>query len=65
MLEVLAKKCRSGDLSIALAERHVSNHEWGLARIAVEQALTKGHLANPGHANQLLKDILRRINACE
>ena len=46
MLELLAKKSSRGDLFVNLARQHLLNHEWGLARMAVEDALARGQLSD-------------------
>jgi hypothetical protein len=61
MLHLLSKKTASGDLYISLARQHLKNHEWGLAKAAIEQGMTKGHLSDPDKACKLLQDICKRM----
>lgn len=65
MIDLLARKSARGDISINLAKQLISKHEWGLARRAVEQALEKGGLTNPGSARRLLEDISSRLGGYE
>jgi hypothetical protein len=57
MINLLAKKSDKGDLSINLARHHLAKHEWGLARIAIENGIAKGGLKEPDQAARLLVDI--------
>ena len=57
MIESLASKSATGDLYVAVAKRHLSRHEWGLARQAVERALAKGKLSNAGEARKLMRSV--------
>lgn len=61
MIELLSRKSTSGDLLISLARHHLENHEWGLARLAVEDGLARGHLSDPDLAHELLQDVARRM----
>jgi hypothetical protein len=61
MIEMLAKKCRSGDLWIHAARRHLEKQEWGMARIALEHGLEKGELSDIDHAIALMVDIRERL----
>lgn len=61
MINLLARKCRTGDVYINLAARHLLDCEWGLARKAVEAGLKKGALADPGAAANLLHEICERM----
>ena len=58
MIDMLSKKVASGDLCISLALRHLRNHEWGLAKMAIEEGIAKGQLSEPNNARTLLKNIL-------
>lgn len=61
MLEMMARKSFHGDLYLSLAEQHLSRNEWGLARIALEQALRKGSLIRPDRAERLREEIGDRL----
>lgn len=61
MIDFLTTKSVSGDLCINRAVQHLDQHEWGLARRAVEEGLAKGHLTEPDRARELLRDIYRRL----
>ncbi len=61
MIDVLSRKVAAGDLYINLARRHLANHEWGEARIAVEKGIAKGRLSDPRQAGRLLRDICSRL----
>jgi hypothetical protein len=61
VLELLAKKSSGGDLSVNLARQHLLNHEWGLARMAVEDALARGRLSEPNQARLLQAEIYYRL----
>ncbi len=61
MLDILAKKSQRGDLCVNLARQHLLNHEWGLARMAVEDALTRGRLSEPEIARSLQAEIYDRL----
>ncbi len=58
---MLARKADSGDLSANLARQHLRNHEWGLAKIAVEDALARGRLSDPDKVHSLLAEIDDRL----
>jgi hypothetical protein len=55
MIDLLAKKSSNGDLYIVQATLHMANHEWGLARIAIERGIAKGDLSNPERAYTLMQ----------
>ena len=57
MLHLLAKKSTSGEMSVNLAEHYLANHEWGLAKQAIEEALSKSGLLDMDHALRLLGDV--------
>jgi uncharacterized protein HemY len=61
VIELLAKKAASGDLYIQLAMRYLERHEWGKARLALEEGLAKGSLSEHGEAIRLLQDIYLRL----
>jgi hypothetical protein len=62
MIDLLAGKCVTGDISVNMAQQLMSKQEWGLAKRAVEQALEKGGLSNPASAQRLLEDISQRLD---
>ena len=57
MIDALTMKLVSGDLYVNLAKLHLSNHEWGLARRAIESGLEKGGLSDFAEARRLLREI--------
>ena len=57
MIDLLARKSLGGDIYINKAKLHLAKHEWGLARLAIEQALAKGGLDERHEAETLLKDV--------
>jgi hypothetical protein len=57
MIETLASKSATGDLYVTVAKRHLSRHEWGLARQAVERALAKGNLSDAKEAHNLMRRV--------
>jgi uncharacterized protein HemY len=61
MLDLLAKKCRGGDLYVSLASLHLHNNEWGKAKIAIERAFEKGNLVDHASAVRLLIDVNSRL----
>ena len=61
MIDCLSRKVDAGDLYVNLARRHLANHEWGNARIAIEKGIAKGRLSNPRQASELLHDICFRL----
>ncbi len=61
MLDILAKKSQRGDLCVNLARQHLLNHEWGLARMALEDALARGRLSEPELARTLQQEIYERL----
>ena len=61
MLELLAKKSSRGDLCVNLARQHLLNHEWGLARMAVEDALARGQLSDFELVRSLQAEIYDRL----
>ncbi len=62
MIELLSRRCHSGDLCINLARRHLGNNEWGLARMALEEGMARGRLSEPDTARELMKEICQRLN---
>ena len=61
MLELAARKSFHGDLFLNLAEQYLSQNEWGLARIALEEGIRKGSFTGPNRAEQLREEISRRL----
>ena len=61
MLDLLSKKTACGDIYINLAKRHLGNHEWGQARMAIEKGLAKGRLSGPDQACAVLQEICERL----
>ncbi len=61
MIEILSRRCHSGDLCINLARRHLGNNEWGLARKALEEGMARGRLSEPDTAIELMKEICQRL----
>lgn len=61
MIDLLTKKVASGDLFINLAAQYLGQNEWGLARRAVEEGFSKGHLSDPDVAHALQRDIYQRL----
>lgn len=55
MIDLLAEKSSNGDLYIVQATLYMANHEWGLARIAIEKGIAKGDLSNPERAYTLMQ----------
>lgn len=41
---------------------HLARHEWGLARMALEDGLSKGGLIDHFEAEELLQDICNRLH---
>ena len=62
MIDALTMKSASGDLYVNLAKLHLSNHEWGLARRAVESGLEKGELSDFAEARRLLGEIISLLS---
>ena len=61
MLHLLAKKSTTGEVSVNLAEHYLANHEWGLAKQAIEEALSKGNILDADYALRLLGDVCHRM----
>jgi hypothetical protein len=61
MIDLIAHKLGSGDMLVNLARRHLVNHEWGAARMALEQGLAKGQLSDNELAGELLLEISQRL----
>ena len=61
MIEILSRRCHSGDLCINLARQHLGNNEWGLAHMALQEGLARGRLSEPDTARALMKDICQRL----
>jgi hypothetical protein len=61
MIDLLSKKSTSGDLCINLAKQHLGMHEWGRAKMAIDEGLSKGHLSEPEKAFMLFEEICHRL----
>jgi hypothetical protein len=61
VLDLVAKKASSGDVGINLARQYLLRQEWGLAKMAVEDALTRGCLTEPDVAQLLLDEVHDRL----
>lgn len=61
MMDLLARKSSSGDVSFHLAQSLLASHEWGLALKALDEGIKKGQLSDPEQAQQLLNDIRQRL----
>lgn len=46
MIDVLAKRCSSGDVWICAAKKYLRENEWGMAFRAVHAGLDKGSLSD-------------------
>lgn len=62
MLDIVARKAATGEVCINKARMHLEKHEWGLARMALEDGLSKGGLNDHFEAEKLLQDICRRLH---
>jgi len=65
MIEMLARKCQSGDLWISVAKARLQNHEWGLAYSALCSGMKTGGLSDLEDARRLLRDICERMGVPE
>lgn len=61
MIELIARKATSGQVCINKAKMHLERHEWGLARMAIEDGINKGGLKDNCEVEKLLSDIRRRL----
>ncbi len=61
MIQLLARKSKTGDVSIQLARQLLERNEWGLALKALEEAFRKGGLSDPYQARRLLQDVSQRL----
>lgn len=57
MIDLLAQKSVDGNIYINKAKLHLAKHEWGLARMAIEEAMAKGGLDEQHEAETLLQDV--------
>ena len=57
MIDLLAQKALGGAIYINKAKLHLAKHEWGLARLAIEEAMAKGGLDERHEAEALRKDV--------
>jgi hypothetical protein len=44
-----------------LAKQHLGMHEWGRAKMAIDEGLSKGHLSEPEKAFMLFEEICHRL----
>ena len=44
-----------------LAEHYLENHEWGLAKLTIEEALEKGGILDQDRVLQLLREACHRM----
>lgn len=61
MLELIAQKSESSEVSVNLARQYLNRHEWGQARLLLQEALEK---ARPGDLiliHSMLEDISDRL----
>ncbi len=61
MINLLAGKSVAGQISFNKAKMHLARHEWGLARMAIEEGINKGGLYDQGEAEQLLQEIRGKL----
>jgi hypothetical protein len=57
VIDLLAQKSLGGNVYINKAKLHLAKHEWGLARLAIEEAMAKGGLDEQHEAETLRKDV--------
>ena len=62
MIDLLASKSRSGEIFLNKARQHLARHEWGQARMAIEQGLNKGGLNDRREGQQLLDEVSRCLS---
>ena len=62
MIDIVARKAATGEVCINKARMHLARHEWGLARMALEDGLSKGGLIDHFEAEELLQDICNRLH---
>jgi hypothetical protein len=62
VIDMLARKAATGEVCVNKARMHLARHEWGLARMALEDGLNKGGLDDHLEAERLLQDICRRLH---
>ena len=62
MIELVARKASTGQVDINRARMYLERHEWGLARMALEDGLSKGGLHDIGEVEDLLRDIHSRLH---
>jgi len=62
MLDLVARKSSTGEVYLNIARAYLRKHEWGMARMAIEDALSKGHLRDPAKAHRLSREISRRLS---
>jgi hypothetical protein len=61
MLELIAQKSQTGEVAVNAAAQRLARHEWGQARLLLENALKKGLLSQPEQARAMLTDVHHRL----
>ena len=61
ILDLVSKKCSSGEVAVNLARIYLDRHEWGLARRSLLDALEKGGVGDLKLARTLLSEIDLRM----
>ncbi len=62
MLELVARKSNNPEVLLNLARRYLDCHEWGRARMLLEQMDTRDSPECGVQVETLLQDILRRLD---
>ena len=62
MMELVPRKATTGQVDINRARMYLKRHEWGLARMALEDGLSKGGLHDISEVEELLQDIYARLH---
>ena len=62
MIDMVARKALTGEVCVNKARMHLARHEWGLARMALEDGLSKGGLDDLIEAQKLLQEVCRRLH---
>jgi uncharacterized protein HemY len=61
MLELIAQKSRTGEVTVNAAAQCLRRHEWGQARLLLEAAIKKGFLSEPEQARAMLREVHSRM----
>lgn len=64
MLELIARTSKNPEVLLNLAQRHLQRHEWGRARLVLEQLDASDSSAYRDQVNELLQDIIQRLDGC-